>query len=132
MNKIKKYIWKFNYAIYAHLRDFILSVGLWKHTGRQNFSIGFVNDDIKKDVVSSILKANGFENSICSWKDDGEILSMRKLDDRRQYHVRLFSNGELRGHYEFSPEGAPIKHLLGIGFQQSKQYFEDVFSEVLK
>jgi hypothetical protein len=132
MFKIKKYIWKFNYAIYAHLRDFILFVGLWKHSARQNFPIGFVKDGVKTDTIINILKTNRFENSICSWIDDNEILSMRRLDDKRQHHVRLFSDGELRGHYEFSPEGAPIKHLLGIGFQQSKQYFEDIFNKVLK
>ena len=46
--------------------------------------------------------------------DPGQVLSMRRLDQEkpdRQYHLRIFNDGEVRGHYEYTPEDKPRKHL---------------------
>lgn len=131
MNRLGKLIWKFNYAIYPSLRDFILSTHLWKHSGRQPFYIGRAENRVSTENVSDILKDKGFERSICSWVDEGEVLSMRKQDGKYQYHVRYFSDGELRGHFEYLPESAPIKHLLERLVEPKTEYFKQIFEKVL-
>jgi len=132
MEMLHKFIWRVNYTIYPYLRDLILFTKVWKHTGRQNFRIGFVKKGVKKNDIKKILGFNGFETSICSWIDDGEVLSMRKRTKRgRQYHVRFFSDGEIRGHYEYSPEGAPVFHLLSRFMRSGRRYFCKILKKVL-
>lgn len=48
---------------------------------------------------------------------------MRKLAGvEYQYHVRLFKDSEVRGHYEFAAETNPIKHLREIGMVTGEDY----------
>jgi hypothetical protein len=66
-----------------------------------------------KEVISH-LKQNGFFFNRIAYPDPGQILSMRRLDDAHpcfQYHLRLFVDGELRGHYEYTPEDRPLAHM---------------------
>lgn len=128
---LHKFIWRINYTIYPYLRDLILFTKVWRHTGRQNFRIGFVKKGVKKSDIKRILKFNGFEKSVCSWIDDGEVLSMRKCVGGYQYHIRFFSDGEIRGHYECSPEGAPVRHLLAKFMRSGRQYFRKILWKVL-
>ena len=130
MNKVQNLIWKFNYAIYPYLRNFILFAGLWKHSGRQEFYIGRVARPVAAEEVADILKTAGFECSICSWIDDGEILGMRRREGKCQYHVRYFCDGELRGHYEYSPEGSPIGHLRGRVLESKREYFIQILDKI--
>ena len=131
MNWLKKKIWRINYKIYSPLRETILFLGLWKHSGRQEFHIGYIKNNLDLKFIINFLKNKGFEPSICSWKDDGEVLSLRKCKDKYQYHLRLFSNGEIRGHYEYSPEGNPMGHLLGRCFEPWEKYFREILQEIL-
>lgn len=74
----------------------------------------------------------GFEKAILTWKDPGELVNMRKIDQQVfQYHIRLFSDGEIRGHHEYSSEGSPWSHIFEKGFQESKEYFEKLLWEML-
>jgi hypothetical protein len=132
MNKLTKVVWKINYKIYPYLRDFILFTRLWKHTGRQNYHLGYVKDNISEKEIMKKFNKFGFEHSICSWIDDGEVLSMRKIKGDFQYHIRLFNDGELRGHYEFSPERSPIGHLSEKVFLPKKNYFLNIINELIK
>lgn len=131
MKALHKLIWKINYKIYPCLRDLILFLGLWKHSGRQKFRIGFLKKNIEESDVKKILEKKGFERSICSWIDDCEVLSMRKRVGSYQYHIRLFSDGEIRGHYEYSPENKPFGHLNETVFRSEKCYFCEVLGDVL-
>jgi hypothetical protein len=54
----------------------------------------------------------GFGNHFIAWGDEGQVLSWRKIKDfNHQYHLRVFSDGEIRGHFEYTPEGHPIAHF---------------------
>lgn len=54
----------------------------------------------------------GFGNHFIAWSDDSQVLSWRKINDfNHQYHLRVFSDGEIRGHFEYTPEGHPIEHF---------------------
>ena len=131
MLSLHKAILSVNYKVYPYLRDFILATHIWVHKGRQKFVIGITKRSITRDEVEKILYSENFEQSICSWVDDGEVLSMRKREGVFQYHVRYFVDGELRGHFEYSPESYPIKHLRGELMEPKKEYFTKIFKEIL-
>jgi len=107
---------------------------LWEHTGRQEYHIGWLSSDYSKEDLLLILRNNGFEHNILAWIDDDEVLSERRRFEkgkRFQYHIRLFKDGELRGHQEISPESSPIKHSLD---HVTKDFFlpaDDFFNALL-
>ena len=43
----------------------------------------------------------------------GQIFSVRKLEDRMQYHVRLYKDGAISGHYEHNYEFKMQGHIRG-------------------
>ncbi|MEK7539337.1 MAG: hypothetical protein AAB595_01725, partial [Patescibacteria group bacterium] len=54
----------------------------------------------------------GFGNHFIAWDDQAQVLSWRKLINfQEQYHLRVFSDGEIRGHFEYTPEAHPIQHF---------------------
>lgn len=58
----------------------------------------------------------GFGNHFVAWQDNGQVLSWRKLKNfDYQYHIRVFKDGEIRGHYEYTPESKPLDHFIEIG-----------------
>ncbi len=127
----KNLFWKLTHRCYPSLRDFLLLARIIKHDGRQEYPIGFLKNGFDRKNVREILENHGFEPAVCAWIDDAEILSMRKEDGKHQYHVRLFSDNELRGHYEYSPEGNLWGHLKGHVFKPADEHFREILKEVL-
>ena len=59
-----------------------------------------------------------------AWADTGQVLSWRKLESfDYQYHLRVFKDGEIRGHYEFTPESKPVEHFVEINEQARIEEF---------
>ncbi len=79
---------------------------------RQEYLLGILSSDTNACIIH--LQSIGFENQIFAWVDDGQVASLRKREGDFQYHIRIFNDGEVRGHYEYAPEVAPIKHLRRI------------------
>jgi len=82
--------------------------------GRQRFLLGRLKDGITRAHAKGHLKAQGFSMNRTAYFDPGQSLSMRRLCEDfpdRQYHIRIFDDGEVRGHYEYTPEDHPRKHL---------------------
>ena len=98
---------------------------IWHKKGRQRYHIGWLAPgrtlrELKEDLHSRW----GFGNHFIAWIDDGQVLGWRKLVDfRHQYHIRVFNDGEIRGHFEFTPEAHPIKHFREVGEKESKEEF---------
>lgn len=93
---------------------------------RQRFEIGFLKDGFNIKEVEKHLASLGFFKEKMAFKDPDEILGMRKLDEENktfQYHLRIYRDGEVRGHYEKTPEDFPIDHFKEIGFEDRKEYF---------
>lgn len=79
-----------------------------------------------------MLSGKGYTKSILAWKDTGEILNMRLLDKEKfQYHIRLFSDGQIRAHHEFSPEANPWAHIKAKRFERENSYFENLLVDYL-
>lgn len=118
--------WKMVYKYYPPLLRGLERFRIHHH--RQDFLLGHLVIGKSHDELKLSLNQIGYEDVILAWRDPGEILSMRLIDPDPgrsiyQYHFRLFSDGEMRCHYEFSSEGNPIGHVLEIGFESRPEIF---------
>ena len=123
-------IWKVVYRIYPpFLRVF---EALHIHHTRQDFLLGTLNQKYKGVDLENFLLHKGFETAILAWKDPGEIFSLRLINKNVfQWHIRLFRDGEIRGHYEYSSEGNPLAHVFENCFQKDEEYFKSLLGDYL-
>ena len=125
-DKIKQKIWHFIYRFFPTFQKFFLKLGLiWHEQGRQKYHIGWLAPYKTLEGLKTHLHTKwGFGNHFVAWGDDGQVLSWRKLTDfQDQYHLRIFSDGEIRGHFEFTPEAHPIEHFEEKGEKERKADF---------
>jgi hypothetical protein len=122
--------WKVVYATYPPLLRILERLRV--HSGRQPYFLGNLNPKYRFDELRAYLLSKGFEPAILAWKDTDEILSLRKVDKRiYQWHLRLYSDGEIRGHYEYSSEGNPIGHVLNAAFRRDDESLISILGEYL-
>ena len=123
--------WHVVYAVQPPIRKVLQACGMGN--SRKPYMLGKLNakkyslEDFEKHM-SSI----GFEHVKLAWCEDGEVLSMRRVDGLKfQWHVRVFEDGEVRGHYEYSAEGNPIHHLRGKVFQDDKDFLLSLLGDYI-
>ncbi|OGJ04307.1 hypothetical protein A3G06_02045 [Candidatus Nomurabacteria bacterium RIFCSPLOWO2_12_FULL_46_14] len=117
-DKIKQKIWHFAYKYFLVVQEDLLKRGIIHHNDkRQPYHLGWLASDKTLEDLKKHLHAKwGFGNHFVAWTDKGQVLSWRKLADfADQYHLRVFKDGEIRGHYELTPEAHPLAHLEGKG-----------------
>lgn len=109
-------------------RDLLIRAGIIKHHGRQRYLFGTLKSLESVHAFIAYLQAQGFGNHFIAWRDRGQLISLRKLDSfERQYHVRIFADGEVRGHYEYTPESHPLWHFDETGIQERRAEFMNFF-----
>jgi hypothetical protein len=129
-HKVKYFFWKYYTPYHASVRDTAMSLRVVRHVGRQEFLLGHVHPEVSFQDITEHLVAHGFGAHSVAWKDDGEILSLRRvLDFEFQYHLRLFEDGEIRGHFEYTPECYPIRHLNEEILEPRTDYFLEILGE---
>lgn len=105
----------------------VLALGIIKAPKeRQSFSFGFLRKDISLTKARKHLSSCGFFMNRIAFNDPGQVLSMRKLSDkdpRWQYHLRIFEDGEICGHFERTPEDYPLRHLAADGQIKKEEDF---------
>src|SRR5262249_32990634 len=100
--------------------------------GRQRFLLGTIAQGQDAESLVNHLVENGYGVNSLAWEDAGEVASLRLSDGfRYQYHIRIFSDGEVRGHYEFTPEAHPWKHYYEEGMVPRREYFEELLGDRL-
>jgi len=117
-DKIKQKIWRVIYKFFHVAQVDLLRTGFIKHTDKkQKYHIGWLAPGKTLEELKRHLHEKwGFGNHFVAWTDEGQVLSWRKLVDfNDQYHLRVFENGEMRGHFEYTPEGHPIDHFIEKG-----------------
>ena len=113
--KLKQKFWR---LIYPAFKEMERIVRPFHEKRRQPYHVGWLAPkkslaDLKRHLSSKW----GFGNHFVAWEDTDQILSWRKLDSfDDQYHIRVFNDGEIRGHYEFTPESAPLRHFFATRF----------------
>lgn len=113
--RIKKNIWSNIYPFFPWLQKVLLKLHIiWHKPERQKFHIGWLAPGkTLKDLENHLHEKWGFGNHFIAWTDSDQVLSWRKLETfDNQYHIRVFSDGEIRGHYEYTPESRPIAHFV--------------------
>jgi hypothetical protein len=123
-NRTKYAFWKIISPGYEWGRDTLLRLGFIHHEGRQNFVIGTLAPGAKLDDFLHYIKTQQFGNHFVAWTDEDQVISLRRLESfDRQYHLRIFSDGEVRGHYEWTPESHPKWHLQEVGMEPRSEEF---------
>lgn len=125
-DKIKLKFWHFIYGFFLPVQKFLLKYGIIHHQiQRQKYHIGWLAPGKTLEELKLHLHSKwGFGNHFIAWTDNKQVLSWRKLTDfEDQYHLRVFSDGEIRGHFEFTPEAHPIEHLEEKGETDKKEDF---------
>jgi hypothetical protein len=122
--RFKYLFWRIYTPFHPAVRDISLALGIVSHSGRQNFLIGTIAPGFTfQDIVDHLI-AHGYGNHFIAWKDEGEIISMRRVVGfKYQYHLRIFEDGEIRGHYEYTPECHPILHFKAVGSTDTRSEF---------
>ncbi len=115
LEQSKYLFWRFFTPVHPYFRDILLNLGVVRHSGRQDFLIGYVapGQTIKEFVDH--LVGHGFGNHFIALIDQGEVAGLRYVSDfRYQYHIRVFEDGEVRAHFEYTPECYPILHMKKV------------------
>jgi hypothetical protein len=113
-DKLKYKTWHFIYRFFPTLQKMLLRVGIIHHEDiRQRYHIGWLAPGKTLEGLKKHLHEKwGFGNHFIAWTDKGQVLSWRKFADfEDQYHLRVFEDGEIRGHYEYTPEAHPLEHM---------------------
>jgi len=125
-DKIKQKIWNLFYGIFLPVRKFLLNAGIiWHKKGRQRYHLGWLSPGKNLEELKHHLHEKwGFGNHFIAWIDDDQVLSWRKLlDFQDQYHLRVYKDGEIRGHFEYTPEAHPLDHMEENGEADKKEDF---------
>ncbi len=110
-----------------------MAMGLTSHNVRQPYLYGRMKPGATREDMLRLLQGAGFEHDYIAWVDPEEVLSMRKqVDVIYQYHVRLFLDGEVRGHHEFGAESHPFKHLYDVGMTDGAPYLKPLLSSLVE
>ncbi len=124
---------KFWKVVYIFWPSVLRGYEFFFHHHRQKFLVGNLISLEVSGEVESYLTKNGFERAIIALKDPGEILDMRKREGAEfQYHIRLFSDGEVRAHFEYAPEAHPITHCFETCLEAKTEYFKELLEKYLK
>lgn len=136
-DRVKYAFWRVYTPFHSIVRDIFVRLGIRRAfrtlgiistEGRQDFLVGIVAPGRSvKEVIAHLVDNHGYGNHFVAWKDDGQVASLRKSADFRfQYHIRIFDDGEVRGHYEYTPEYRPWRHLREIGQVERNAEFLEI------
>ena len=137
-DRFKFWFWKAYSPFHPFVRDISYRIGIGKflltrvvpeiqHVGRQDFLLGVLNPIYSVQEFVSFLIKQGFGNHFVAWKDADEIVSLRRtVEFKHQYHLRIFTDGEVRCHFEYTPEYHPFLHLVRVGFEDRTAEFKEL------
>lgn len=133
---LPQFIWLLLKPVFPALRNIFVRAGLITPLtmGRHRFPLGFLKSNFSPREFRTLMRERGFFLQPMAFTDPEQILSLRRLDPENfnfQYHVRLYKDGEIRGHYEKTPEDHPLDHLREIGFEAKHEEFTKMLSGIL-
>ena len=124
--KIEQKIWRWIYNFFPPVQKKLLKWGIIHHEDkRQKYHIGWMAPGKTLQGLKRHLHEKwNFGNHFVAWTDKDQVLSWRKLVDfQDQYHLRVYSDGEICGHFEFTPEAHPLEHMEEKGEREAKNDF---------
>lgn len=128
----KRWIWWAITSPFLLIRWLLLKSRIIKHDIRQPFLIGQLREGKTPQSLFDHLISQGFTKNYLAWIDKGEAFGVRRLCGiHHQYHIRLFNDGEIRCHYEWTPEARPFDHLLERGFEERREEFLVILGDLV-
>lgn len=139
-DKAKYWFWRAYTPLHPYVRSTTYRLGIGKiiakrvvpemaETGRQNFLLGTIDPAHSVQEFVAFLLSRGFGNHFIAWEDSDELVSLRRpVDFDHQYHIRIFKDGEVRGHYEYTPESHTLLHLIRVGFEPRLSEFRSLLA----
>lgn len=128
--RLKYLLWRMLTPIHPHVRDLIPKkiierrYAKYRPNGRQEFLLGHLAPGESVESVVHFLVERGYGNHFVALRDRGEIVGLRYVSEfKYQYHLRIFEDGEIRGHYEYTTECHPFLHDKQIVFEPRTEYF---------
>ncbi|MDE2038254.1 MAG: hypothetical protein KGI69_03480 [Patescibacteria group bacterium] len=131
-NMLKYAFWKAYAPLHPYVRDALLSLHVVRHDCRQRFLLGKLAPGVSPQALADRLIAQGFGNHFVAWEDAGELVSLRKPDGfSHQYHIRIFDDGEVRGHYEYTTEYSPLMHYKAVRQEPRTEEFRAFLGDMV-
>ncbi len=111
-DKIKSTFWAFVAPFWPAFVHLARLFGFKPYGERQPYSLGFLAPGKKPEDFHRYLLSLGFVEDALAWIDDDQWQSLRQFEGfSHQRHLRIYKDGEVRAHYELTPEHDPIGHL---------------------
>lgn len=95
------------------------------YQGRRPYHVGWLAPDKSLDDLKLFLHNQwGFGRNIMHVDEPGLVLSWQKVTpDHGSYNIRVYSDGEIRGHYEVIPETGVLERKEDKGEAETKEEF---------
>jgi hypothetical protein len=129
-DKLKYFLWYVLRPLHPYARNLLAHVGYMKKyekyrpNGRQRFLMGTLTPGTTPHALVEHLVKHGYGRQLVALYDAGELASLRYSPTfERQYHIRIFEDGEVRAHYEYTVESHPFWHDKEIGFEDHRGEF---------
>ena len=130
---IRAFIRKYLSTLFPFLRTKFGFLRCLRYKGREDYLLGHLKGNISIEQAKVFLENSWFHSYSVAWIDIGEILWMRKNDGfEYQYHIRVFDDGEVRWHYELTPEYARFRHFFDFDKSEKKTEFWEMIGDILK
>lgn len=130
---IRAFVWKYLSLAFPRLRKTFWFLRVLRYNGREEYLLWKLNKSLDINTLKEELEVIGFHEYAVARIDIGEVLGMRKNDwFEYQYHIRIFDDGEVRGHYEFTPEYAWFRHFFDFYKVEKKEEFMWMIGHLLK
>jgi len=123
-DRLKQKFWHHIYRYFPAIQKFFLNLGLHQKE-RQRYAVGWLAPGKTLEGLKKHLHEKwGFGNHFVAWTDTDQVLSWRKLASfTDQYHLRVYKDGEIRGHFEYTPEAHPVDHFIEKGEMDKRADF---------
>jgi hypothetical protein len=131
VNRLKYGLWRVYTPLHPIVRTCAVTLKIVTPPAqRQNFLIGKLAPNMPIREMIDYLISRGYGNHFVAWKDEGQVVSLRRaIGFEYQYHIRIFSDGEIRGHYEYTPECYPLLHYRAVNQEARRDEFLELFGE---
>ena len=110
------------YGIRA-LKELIQRYLLKREPSRQPYLLAQIAPEHTFRLYYHLCVLHWYHDNYLSYVDKGELYNIRKLHFKGvgcwyQTHIRIFEDGEVRGHYEVTPESEPRAHYQGTTLEE--------------
>lgn len=130
-DRLKYVLWLFLGLIHPYVRDVLMMMSRYERryekfrpNGRQQYMLGMLAPRVTPRALTEYLVSQGYGKHFIALEDKGELVSLRYTPNfEYQYHIRIFKDGEVRAHYEYTVECHPFLHDREIGFEPRREVF---------